>query len=101
MDTEQDFCFIQNTFVHQASAYCQITVFLSKTFKMQVSLTVDKDFKWANTGATVFGAQPQRKADEDEGDSGDEVVHNDDIHFEPIVSLPEVKKLPEYKRTLR
>ncbi|XP_071887623.1 E3 SUMO-protein ligase RanBP2 isoform X2 [Anas platyrhynchos] len=51
----------------------------------------DKDFKWANTGATVFGAQPQRKADEDEGDSGDEVVHNDDIHFEPIVSLPEVE----------
>lgn len=63
--------------------------------------TVDKDFKWANTGATVFGAQTPRKADEDEGDSGDEVVHNDDIHFEPIVSLPEVKKLPEYKRTLR
>ncbi|XP_068535431.1 ranBP2-like and GRIP domain-containing protein 4 isoform X3 [Anas acuta] len=51
----------------------------------------DKDFKWANTGATVFGAQPHRKADEDEGDSGDEVVHNDDIHFEPIVSLPEVE----------
>ncbi|XP_066841068.1 E3 SUMO-protein ligase RanBP2-like isoform X2 [Anser cygnoides] len=49
----------------------------------------DKDFKWANTGATVFGAQTTSKADED--DSGDEVVHNDDIHFEPIVSLPEVE----------
>ncbi|XP_035173062.1 E3 SUMO-protein ligase RanBP2-like [Oxyura jamaicensis] len=51
----------------------------------------DKDFRWANTGATVFGAQKTSKADEDEGDSGDEVVHNDDIHFDPIVSLPEVE----------
>uniref|UniRef100_A0A8C5TRY8 E3 SUMO-protein ligase RanBP2 n=1 Tax=Malurus cyaneus samueli TaxID=2593467 RepID=A0A8C5TRY8_9PASS len=50
----------------------------------------DKNFKWANTGAAVFG-DTTRKADEDEGGSDDEVVHSDDIHFEPIVSLPEVE----------
>ncbi|XP_075381223.1 ranBP2-like and GRIP domain-containing protein 4 isoform X4 [Mycteria americana] len=50
----------------------------------------DKNFKWANTGAAVFG-ETARKADEDEGGSDDEVVHSDDIHFEPIVSLPEVE----------
>ncbi|NXP14298.1 RBP2 ligase, partial [Thinocorus orbignyianus] len=50
----------------------------------------DKNFKWANTGAAVFG-DTARKADEDDGGSDDEVVHSDDIHFEPIVSLPEVE----------
>ncbi|XP_064295759.1 ranBP2-like and GRIP domain-containing protein 4 isoform X1 [Phalacrocorax carbo] len=50
----------------------------------------DKNFKWANTGAAVFG-ETARKADEEEGGSDDEVVHSDDIHFEPIVSLPEVE----------
>ncbi|NXE91180.1 RBP2 ligase, partial [Menura novaehollandiae] len=50
----------------------------------------DKNFKWANTGAAVFG-DTARKADDDEGGSDDEVVHSDDIHFEPIVSLPEVE----------
>ncbi|NWX14480.1 RBP2 ligase, partial [Aegotheles bennettii] len=50
----------------------------------------DKNFKWANTGAAVFG-ETAPKADEDEGGSDDEVVHSDDIHFEPIVSLPEVE----------
>ncbi|OXB53114.1 hypothetical protein ASZ78_013341, partial [Callipepla squamata] len=49
-----------------------------------------KNFKWANTGAAVFGVQPVSKAEEDEGGSDDEVVHSDDIHFEPIVSLPEL-----------
>ncbi|XP_067419725.1 E3 SUMO-protein ligase RanBP2-like isoform X2 [Emydura macquarii macquarii] len=51
----------------------------------------DKNFKWANTGAAVFGVQPAGKGDEDEDGSDEEVVHNDDIHFEPIVSLPEVE----------
>ncbi|NXI72772.1 RBP2 ligase, partial [Anseranas semipalmata] len=51
----------------------------------------DKNFKWANTGAAVFEVQTTSKADEDEGGSDDEVVHSDDIHFEPIVSLPEVE----------
>ncbi|XP_040831438.1 E3 SUMO-protein ligase RanBP2 isoform X3 [Ochotona curzoniae] len=51
----------------------------------------DKNFQWANTGAAVFGAQAASKGGEDEGGSDEEVVHNDDIHFEPIVSLPEVE----------
>nr|XP_006114608.2 ranBP2-like and GRIP domain-containing protein 4 isoform X1 [Pelodiscus sinensis] len=50
----------------------------------------DKNFKWADTGATVFGVQTASKGDEDDG-SDEEVVHSDDIHFEPIVSLPEVE----------
>ncbi|KAM7182203.1 ranBP2-like and GRIP domain-containing protein 4 isoform 1-T1 [Macrochelys suwanniensis] len=49
----------------------------------------DKNFKWENTGAVVFGVQPASKEDEDGSD--EEVVHSDDIHFEPIVSLPEVE----------
>uniref|UniRef100_A0A452J4I4 Uncharacterized protein n=1 Tax=Gopherus agassizii TaxID=38772 RepID=A0A452J4I4_9SAUR len=51
----------------------------------------DKNFKWENTGAAVFGVQPASKGDEDEDGSDEEVVHSDDIHFEPIVSLPEVR----------
>uniref|UniRef100_A0A674I3N3 RAN binding protein 2 n=1 Tax=Terrapene triunguis TaxID=2587831 RepID=A0A674I3N3_9SAUR len=50
----------------------------------------DKNFKWENTGAAVFGVQPASKGDEDEDGSDEEVEHSDDIHFEPIVSLPEV-----------
>uniref|UniRef100_A0A8C6R9D2 E3 SUMO-protein ligase RanBP2 n=1 Tax=Nannospalax galili TaxID=1026970 RepID=A0A8C6R9D2_NANGA len=51
----------------------------------------DKNFQWANTGATVFGTQSTNKDGEDEDGSDEEVVHNEDIHFEPIVSLPEVE----------
>ncbi|XP_045406324.1 E3 SUMO-protein ligase RanBP2 [Lemur catta] len=51
----------------------------------------DKNFQWANTGATVFGTQSTSKVGEDEDGSDEEVVHNEDIHFEPIVSLPEVE----------
>ncbi|XP_015275196.1 PREDICTED: E3 SUMO-protein ligase RanBP2 isoform X1 [Gekko japonicus] len=51
----------------------------------------DKNFKWADTGATVFGAQPASKGENEEDGSDEEVVHSDDIHFEPIVSLPEVE----------
>lgn len=50
----------------------------------------DKNFQWANTGATVFGTQSTSKVGEDEDGSDEEIVHNEDIHFEPIVSLPEV-----------
>ncbi|XP_062943980.1 E3 SUMO-protein ligase RanBP2 isoform X2 [Cynocephalus volans] len=51
----------------------------------------DKNFQWANTGAAVFGTQPASKVGEDDDGSDEEVVHNEDIHFEPIVSLPEVE----------
>ncbi|XP_070607187.1 ranBP2-like and GRIP domain-containing protein 4 [Erythrolamprus reginae] len=51
----------------------------------------DKGFKWENTGAVVFGVQAAAKEGCDGDASDEEVVHNDDIHFEPIVSLPEVE----------
>nr|XP_008105263.1 PREDICTED: E3 SUMO-protein ligase RanBP2 isoform X2 [Anolis carolinensis] len=51
----------------------------------------DSNFKWADTGATVFGVQSVTKGDNEEDGSDEDVVHNDEIHFEPIVSLPEVE----------
>nr|XP_060625672.1 ranBP2-like and GRIP domain-containing protein 4 isoform X2 [Anolis sagrei ordinatus] len=51
----------------------------------------DSNFKWADTGATVFGVQTVTKGDNEEDGSDEDVVHNDEIHFEPIVSLPEVE----------
>ncbi|XP_066124655.1 E3 SUMO-protein ligase RanBP2-like isoform X1 [Saccopteryx bilineata] len=51
----------------------------------------DKNFQWANTGAAVFGTQSTSKISEEEGGSDEEVVYNEDVHFEPIVSLPEVE----------
>lgn len=54
----------------------------------------DPNFTWDNAGATLFGAAappaPKNRGDE-EGSDEDEASHNLDIHFEPIVSLPEVQ----------
>ncbi|XP_058612430.1 E3 SUMO-protein ligase RanBP2-like isoform X2 [Onychostoma macrolepis] len=51
----------------------------------------DGNFSWSGAGATVFGrAATQIKEAEEEG-SDDEMPHNDKIHFEPSVSLPEVE----------
>ncbi|XP_056412000.1 ranBP2-like and GRIP domain-containing protein 4 [Hyla sarda] len=50
----------------------------------------DNNFQWANTGAAVFTSMVQNKKAENKGENDDEVVHSDDVHFEPIVSLPEV-----------
>ncbi|KAM9850833.1 E3 SUMO-protein ligase RanBP2 [Aulostomus maculatus] len=54
----------------------------------------DSNFSWANAGATVFGSTgtsaPNNNADE-EGSDEEEAPNNVDIHFEPIVSLPEVE----------
>lgn len=61
----------------------------------------DSNFSWANAGATVFGSAvtsaPKNNGDE-EGSDEEEAPNNVDIHFEPIVSLPEVpfKILPSY-----
>uniref|UniRef100_A0AAQ6AB98 RAN binding protein 2 n=1 Tax=Amphiprion ocellaris TaxID=80972 RepID=A0AAQ6AB98_AMPOC len=56
--------------------------------------TNDSNFSWANAGATVFGSvgpsAPKNTADE-EGSDEEEASNNVDIHFEPIVSLPEVE----------
>lgn len=56
-------------------------------------LYADSNFSWANAGATVFGSAgasaPKNNGDE-EGSDEEEASNNVDIHFEPIVSLPEV-----------
>ncbi|XP_037095260.1 E3 SUMO-protein ligase RanBP2 isoform X3 [Syngnathus acus] len=56
--------------------------------------TQDSNFSWANAGAVVFGssAPASSNKDNDEGASDEEnSAKNVDIHFEPIVSLPEVE----------
>ncbi|XP_041055425.1 E3 SUMO-protein ligase RanBP2 isoform X2 [Carcharodon carcharias] len=48
----------------------------------------ESNFTWANAGTAVFSSMvPRPPCDEDDAD----VVSSDDIHFEPIVSLPEVE----------
>ncbi|XP_039529765.1 E3 SUMO-protein ligase RanBP2-like isoform X4 [Pimephales promelas] len=56
----------------------------------------DANFSWSNAGAAVFGNAPVRTEggeahDEGEEGSDDESPRNEEIHFEPIVSLPEVE----------
>ncbi|XP_053185216.1 RANBP2-like and GRIP domain-containing protein 8 [Scomber japonicus] len=52
----------------------------------------DSNFSWANAGATVFAGPAPPKNDGDvEGSDEEEGPNNVDIHFEPIVSLPEVE----------
>ncbi|XP_048880134.1 E3 SUMO-protein ligase RanBP2-like isoform X2 [Brienomyrus brachyistius] len=52
----------------------------------------DCSFTWANAGATVFGTGIVSQRTEDEGKNDDaEVPSSDDVHFEPIVHLPEVE----------
>uniref|UniRef100_A0AAR2JST9 RAN binding protein 2 n=1 Tax=Pygocentrus nattereri TaxID=42514 RepID=A0AAR2JST9_PYGNA len=53
--------------------------------------TKDSNFSWANAGAAVFSsATTTRNEDEEEG-SDDDASNSTDIHFEPVVSLPEVE----------
>ncbi|XP_053352928.1 RANBP2-like and GRIP domain-containing protein 5/6 isoform X1 [Clarias gariepinus] len=54
----------------------------------------DSKFSWIDAGTPVFSSIPkptasQNEDDDDEGNDGD--VSNNEIHFEPIVSLPEVE----------
>ncbi|XP_063314133.1 ranBP2-like and GRIP domain-containing protein 4 [Pelobates fuscus] len=51
----------------------------------------DTGFQWANTGAAVFSSSAVTRTAEDGEDCNEEVVHSDDVYFEPIVSLPEVE----------
>ncbi|XP_048453523.1 E3 SUMO-protein ligase RanBP2 isoform X3 [Rhincodon typus] len=49
----------------------------------------EANFTWANAGTAVFTSMvPRTPYDEDDGT---DVVPSNDIHFEPIVSLPEVE----------
>ncbi|KAM6979133.1 E3 SUMO-protein ligase RanBP2 isoform 2-T2 [Tautogolabrus adspersus] len=54
----------------------------------------ETDFSWANAGAAVFRSAapkaPKNTGDED-GSDEEEAPNDVDIHFEPIVSLPEVE----------
>ncbi|KAG1949941.1 E3 SUMO-protein ligase RanBP2 [Pimephales promelas] len=55
----------------------------------------DANFSWSNAGAPVFVNAPVRTEggeahDEGEEGSDDESPRNEEIHFEPIVSLPEL-----------
>ncbi|XP_069492978.1 E3 SUMO-protein ligase RanBP2-like isoform X2 [Ambystoma mexicanum] len=49
----------------------------------------DANFTWQNSGEVLFKSVTSKREDEDGND--DEAVQNEDIHFEPIVSLPEVE----------
>ncbi|KAJ8252858.1 hypothetical protein GJAV_G00206370 [Gymnothorax javanicus] len=52
----------------------------------------DANFTWANAGATVFGVAPTTQTEADQpGSDEEEAASSADIHFEPIVSLPEVE----------
>ncbi|XP_077472520.1 E3 SUMO-protein ligase RanBP2 isoform X2 [Stigmatopora argus] len=54
--------------------------------------TQDSNFSWANAGAAVFGSSEPTSSNNNEGGSDEEdSPKNVDIHFEPIVSLPEVE----------
>ncbi|XP_043547712.1 ranBP2-like and GRIP domain-containing protein 4 isoform X1 [Chiloscyllium plagiosum] len=48
----------------------------------------EANFTWANAGTAVFTSMVSRSSCEE--DDGADVVSSNDIHFEPIVSLPEV-----------
>ncbi|XP_050982134.1 uncharacterized protein LOC127175231 isoform X2 [Labeo rohita] len=50
----------------------------------------DANFTWSNAGARVFGSAATQNEEKEKG-SDDEAPQNDEIHFEPIVSLPEVE----------
>uniref|UniRef100_A0A672FXB4 E3 SUMO-protein ligase RanBP2 n=1 Tax=Salarias fasciatus TaxID=181472 RepID=A0A672FXB4_SALFA len=53
---------------------------------------VYSNFSWANAGASVFGSAVSSAPKNDgDGSDEDEAPNNVDIHFEPIVSLPEVE----------
>ncbi|XP_041127454.1 E3 SUMO-protein ligase RanBP2-like isoform X5 [Polyodon spathula] len=52
----------------------------------------DASFSWANAGATVFRSSSiVRNGEGDQSSEDEDAANNDDINFEPIVSLPEVE----------
>lgn len=66
-----------------------LVVFLSLS-----PLFKDSNFTWANAGAAVFGAPAALATKTKDGKAAsddEEAPDNVDIHFEPIVSLPEVR----------
>ncbi|XP_078514252.1 E3 SUMO-protein ligase RanBP2-like [Lissotriton helveticus] len=51
----------------------------------------DKNFSWQNSGAVLFSSQAASKDGDNEDDDGEDAAQNEDVHFEPIVSLVEVE----------
>ncbi|KAG7331541.1 hypothetical protein KOW79_005510 [Hemibagrus wyckioides] len=51
----------------------------------------DSNFSWANAGTPLFSTTATAPQNEEDDERSDEDVSNNDIHFEPIVSLPEVE----------
>ncbi|XP_076018006.1 E3 SUMO-protein ligase RanBP2 isoform X1 [Genypterus blacodes] len=52
----------------------------------------DSNFSWADAGATVFGAAvPSAPKNGDQEGNEEDDAQNVEVHFEPIVSLPEVE----------
>ena len=48
-------------------------------------------FKWSGASQSVFGSSPTKgQGHYEEGGDDDQVPENPDIHFEPIISLPEL-----------
>lgn len=65
---------------------------LFRYFFLMFLLYEDPNFKWDNAGATLFGAAAPPAPKNNDEESDEEEAPNDlDIHFEPIVSLPEVQ----------
>uniref|UniRef100_A0A674CQX9 E3 SUMO-protein ligase RanBP2 n=1 Tax=Salmo trutta TaxID=8032 RepID=A0A674CQX9_SALTR len=54
-------------------------------------LCLNSNFSWANAGAALFGAAAPPKAEGGEERSHEEDANNVEIHFDPIVTLPEVE----------
>lgn len=52
-------------------------------------LVKETNFVWENAGIPVFKSAVTRIPGDNE-DDGTDVVSSEEIHFEPIVSLPEV-----------
>uniref|UniRef100_A0A8C7VFJ9 E3 SUMO-protein ligase RanBP2 n=1 Tax=Oncorhynchus mykiss TaxID=8022 RepID=A0A8C7VFJ9_ONCMY len=57
----------------------------------ETSIIHYSNFSWANAGATLFGAAAPPKAEGGEERSHEEDANNVEIHFDPIVTLPEVE----------
>lgn len=102
----EGFAFGSKGWFHHCPTNCDISLwpvgvirYLISRLLFSVSLFIDSNFSWANAGATVFGAAmssaPKNNGEED-GSDEEEAPNNDDIHFEPIVSLPEVGCCPEF-----
>lgn len=86
-------CIHVDIFIGTLSYYVACVVYMlwvSLSLSLTLSLFEDSSFTWANAGASVFGAAVAAAKSNEEASDDEETPDNVDIHFEPIVSLPEV-----------